>query len=79
MAVIVAPKHKNLFISAHILLLAAIMDSILDDNVPIILSLRYIDMLTLNIKFDASFFILAKLIAEICIFRFCGYFGRHLV
>ena len=44
-----APKHKNLFISAHILLLAAIMDSILDDNVPILLPLRYIDMLTLNV------------------------------
>jgi len=69
----VAPKHKNLFISAHILLLAAIMDSILDDNVPILLPLRYIDILTLNVlNLTLHFFILAKLIAEICIFRFCG-------
>ena len=44
-----APKHRNLYISAHILLLAAIMDAILDSNAPILLPLREIDTLILNV------------------------------
>ena len=49
MAVNMAPEHRNLYISAHILLLAAILDAILDSNVPILLPLREIDSLILEL------------------------------
>ena len=64
MAVNLAPKHRNLYIWAHILLLAAILASILKNNVPILLPLRESDLLTLTVS-NLTLHLLFKLNLEL--------------
>ena len=58
------PKHKIVYISAHILLLAAIMDVVLDSNVPMLLPLREIELLTLTVS-NLTLHLLFKLNLEL--------------
>ena len=72
------PQHKIVYISAHILLLAAIMDVVLNSNVPMLLPLRESDLLTLtvsnltlhllfklNLELRYAYFVLAAILAAI--------------